>query len=346
MKNALLYRRCGRKRRSPYRGATLPVDPGPLFCWLCGAPLESCAATYRNEPPSVVYGKEEWYSAWTRHQSYRSLRKQKFSPCLPTSHLSGSLGGQRAKNDKLLSQGYHLSGIGYTPGARTLKGRHILSLRDPASACIGFTKENSDALKVTPVPHPFTPHDSDDDNSSLEGYPLHSRCWDLIQHNIGPVAGFKLDLLVAALRKQWDDLMPQLVAASTNYYSPLYAGPFDYFLAGRLGHSKEYRRVLAFRDYMHWDNKSFPRQPTLSLPDPVFIPELDSLFQNCRQKSSLIRRSSKRILTLDYRLPLEILMCIADYLTTQELYTMLTAFEEEFPIEYWKRQIPVDLFLS
>lgn len=56
-----------------------------------------------------------------------------------------------------------------------------------------------------------------------------------------------------------DDLMPQLVAASTNYYSPLFAGPFDYFLAGRLGHSKEYRRVLAFRDYMHWDNKSFPR---------------------------------------------------------------------------------------
>ena len=39
-------------------------------------------------------------------------------------------------------------------------------------------------------------------------------------------------------------------------------------------------------------------------------------------------------------------MCIADYLTTQELYTMLTAFEEEFPIEYWKRQIPVDLFFE
>ncbi|EEQ31818.1 uncharacterized protein MCYG_04637 [Microsporum canis CBS 113480] len=251
-KNPYLQRRPGHKRRSRMRGTTYPWKPGPLFCWLCGAPLESSAYWFRKYPPDIIFAKEEWYSAWTRHQSHRSLRKRKFSLSMPASHLADSLGEGNAwvnlfrmiifsKNDKFLPQGYHLSGIGYTPGARTLKNKYILSLRDSTAACIGLTKENSDALQVSPVPHPFTPSDFDD-NSSLEGYPIHSRCWDLIEHHIGPVAGFKLDLLVAALHKQWDKLMPQLLTASKNYYPPLHDGPFHNYIYTHLcRHEKEHR---------------------------------------------------------------------------------------------------------
>ncbi|EFR05086.1 hypothetical protein MGYG_08095 [Nannizzia gypsea CBS 118893] len=258
--------------------------------------------------------------------------------CLQSSLLPGPL-NRTASLWTLGTPGYHLSGIDYTPGARILKEKYILSLRDPTAACIGRAKENAGALQVSPVPHPFTPRDFDDSNSSLQGYLIHSRCWDLIEHNIGPVAGFKLDLLVAALQKQWDNLMPRLQA-----------GPFcDYIQTHLSKHEKEHRCILAFEDYMHWDNKTTPghsSEACWSLPDPIFIPELDSLFQDCKQKSSVMKRSLRQTLTLDYRLPLEILMCIADYLTFQELYTTLTASEEEFPVGYWKQRIPVNLFLN
>jgi hypothetical protein len=100
------------------------------------------------------------------------------------------------EENKYLPQGYHLSAIGDMPGART-PSRHLLAGRDRAAAWLGGVRENSETLPVSPVRHPFLlglPEEA-----PVEGYVLHSRCWDLLELRLGLEASLRLDLITGAL---------------------------------------------------------------------------------------------------------------------------------------------------
>lgn len=210
--------------------------------------------------------------------------------------------------DKGLPEGYHLSGIGYMPGARN--GQYLLACRDPATACLGAARENSDTLRVSPVQHLFSYGVSG--GGHLKGYPVHSRCWDLIEHKFGPLATLRLDLIATALRKQWYDIIPRI------------SHP-------QLPTSLRYN----FRQYQGVEDND-------QVEDPMFIPKLDTLLQDC---TNLPANDSQEIVSLDilsskYNIPLEITYLIADRLNLRDTYNMLAAFGGKFPVDYWKRHIP------
>lgn len=221
-------------------------------------------------------------------------------------------------NGKDLPEGYHLSGIGYMAGARN--GQYLLACQDPDTACLGATRENSNTLRVSPVQHPFSNCVSK--GSHLKGYPMHSRCWDLIEQRLGSLATSRLDLIVAALRKQWDEIIPRISRSSTSAAELSYN--FGRYYQG-LQHSYQ-------------------------VEDPMFIPPLNTLLQTCTDLSSANKGSretiSLNILGSKYNVPLEITYLIADCLSLRDTYNMLIAFGEKFPPNYWKRQIPTDILFE
>ncbi|PGH11100.1 hypothetical protein AJ79_05045 [Helicocarpus griseus UAMH5409] len=201
-------------RRRPKLGQLYPTEPGPIFCWICGDSLEG-ATWSKDEMPPFAYCKQEWNDAWERYRGNRTLRKRKFSLDAQASDLA--FGFSSCDEWTLFfilgdcAQDYQLTGIGYMPGGRTLDGR-LFAPRDPETACLGAGKANFQTLRVYPIPHPFSEnyYKSGDEKTSfdLNGYVLHSRCWDLLERLMGPTqATLHLDKITTALRAQWNDII-------------------------------------------------------------------------------------------------------------------------------------------
>lgn len=200
--------------------------------------------------------------------------------------------------------------------------KYILAPRDPTIACIGAAKENSKTLRVSPNPHPFSYYAPR--RGHLEGYVVHSRCWDLIERKIGSgsLATSRLDLIAQALQKQWDDIIPE-VSNRDKHPASWY---FD------------------FSNYQNLDDHD-------KLQDPLFIPEVDSLLQDCAQFSAsrVLQEAvsvSADVLSSKYNVPLEIKYLIAQHLNLEDTYNMLIAFGEIFPMEYWKKHVPTDVIFG
>jgi hypothetical protein len=220
------------------------------------------------------------------------------------------------EDNKYLPKGYHLSGIAYMAGARSMDEKYILIGRDPSSACLGAGKMNSQTLQVTPVPHPFSTFVPT--NSPLEGYTFHSRCWDLIELRVGQQAALHLDVVVSAVRNQWDIIIPQICNGETQY-------------SGR----------HAFGLHHGLDD-------IVNSQDPLFIPELDTLLHEGARCGSEGQRkpSVQSLLTSKYKLPLEVKYMIAGCLSLEDTSHMLLAFGEEFPPRYWKQHALTDLLFE
>lgn len=329
--------------RLPY----YPTDPGPLYCWLCGLPLDGFTAWTKDMIPSFAFENELWKKAWYEYRAIPKSRRRKFSLYMNASDLDvtfklhfqwlalfrtsmfkatrlpiyvnalltmKTLPVVLSTNDKSLPDGYHLSGIGYMPGARN--GQYLLACPDPATACLGATRENSDTLRVSPVQHPFALYYVPKD-SHLKAYTVHSRCWDLIEHKIGPLATSRLDLIVAALRKQWDDIISLLAQP------PI-------------------RLCYKFKRYQGFEDID-------QAADPMFINELKPLLQNYANLPAnpyQQETASLGIINSKYNIPLEITYLIVDHLNLRDTYNMLIAFGEKLPVNFWKRHIPTDILFE
>ena len=200
------------------------------------------------------------------------------------------------------------------PGARN--GQYLLACRDPATACLGAARENLDTLRLSPVQHPFSYCDSGEGH--LKAYPVHSRCWDLIEHKFGPLATLRLHLIVTALRKQWDDIIP------------------------RISHPPSTSLRYNFGHYQGLENND-------QVGDPMFIQELNTLLQDCTNLSANQGPQETillNILSSKYNIPLEVTYLIVDHLNLRDTYNMLVAFGEKFSVDYWKRHIPTDIIFE
>ena len=201
------------------------------------------------------------------------------------------------------------------PGARSVNG-YLLAGKDPNTACLGAGKENYWTLRISPIPHPFASFDPKE--GPLDGYALHSRCWDLIENRVGSLAMSRLDLIATALRDQWRDIISQECNGET----------------GTTGY-------LNFKSYHDLDG--------YKLKDPRFILEVNSLFQDGAQLSTnedSRNDNSRNLLTYKYKVPPEIKYLIAEYLDLTETYNMLAAFDEKFPVDFWKKHVPTDLIFE
>lgn len=189
------------------------------------------------------------------------------------------------------------------PGARTLS-EYVLVGRDPASACLGGGRENSQTLRVSPLPHPFSSYTPKE--APLEGRVLHSRCWDLIELRVGTQAASRLDLVVAALERQWwEDIIPRICHGETQFAA--------FYTFSR---SQEINRS----DKQH---------------DPIRIPEVDTLLDDCTRLSASRESQSSSLKsgrTFKVAIPLEIHYLVAEYLNLADTYNMLLAFGVRFPV--------------
>ncbi|KAK2818409.1 hypothetical protein FQN49_007929 [Arthroderma sp. PD_2] len=238
-----------------------------------------------------------------------------------------------SRGEKYLPKGHHLSGIGYLPGARTMEGKYILAPRDPNVACIGGMRENSEALKVCPVPHIFSYLTQCENN--LEGLIIHSRCWDMIEHQIGSLAVTRLDLVAEALQRYWQRTLQSL----RNDSSLKHESPYDLCYTFNLWHNSR-------DEYYGSGGFGSPKPP---VGDPMFVPEVSALLQEQPQfsfRQQAAKGNALCLLTRRYALPLEIKYLIAGHLGIEDVCNMLLAFGEEFPVNYWRQQAHGDIIFE
>ncbi|KAK2785363.1 hypothetical protein FQN53_007804 [Emmonsiellopsis sp. PD_33] len=325
-------------RRRPKLGRLYPRDPEPIFCWLCGDSLE--AATWaREEPPDFVYAKQEWKDAWDEYRRVRSLRERKFSLEVPVSDLDFTfpLPAEWTLFYRVIipsdpPHNYQLTGIGYMPGGRSLEA-NLFAPRDPKTACLGAGKANSQTLRVYPVPHPFSNNYyglfDDMARSGIPGYVLHSRCWDLVERIIGPTqAMLHLDKIVAALRDQWNDILASDACKGSSRLPP---GFFEFSL-------------------YHGLNDYYNRM------DPLFIPEVEELLRDSSQQLLEARKQQEACRNrigqgscdsiFNHKVPLEIKYLISEHLSLVDTRNMLIALGENFPTNFWKRRVPMELLFE
>ncbi|KAK2757602.1 hypothetical protein FQN54_004571 [Arachnomyces sp. PD_36] len=329
-----------RRRKPASRLPYYPTDPEGFYCWICGWSLDGSGGEWSKDIAPGFAWQGEWKTAWTKYLTTPKYRRRKFSLYMNSSDVAVALKNMyewqslfrtsmcvaatplQSPTDrethpvtlspgcKDLPEGYHLSGIGYMPGAKN--GQYLLVCRDPATACLGAIRENSAALRLLPTKHPFA--FTDTGGGLLKAYTVHSRCWDLIEHEFGSLATSRLDLIVTALQRQWDDVISQL------------PGPSEYHLAKHQG-----------------------LDDSEKLRDPMFIRGVETLLQDCKDLSesqNLQATASRSILSSKYNVPLEIVYLIADYLSFRDTCNMLLAFGGELPASYWKRYVPTEILFE
>lgn len=333
-----------------------PGLPRLVFCWLCRDDMVE--ALCRGMPRPAPY-KRKWKNVFTKRHEVDSQSAFKYAiymnaleldfamvdvdneepPCWATLcrmcmlcdlikvHPSLNILTMRtrvvivifSKNNKHLPNGFHLSGIAYMPGA-TIEGGYAIVPRDQNRAFIGEPKENSETLRVSYVAAPFS-EERNPGESQLQGYSIHSRCWDLFARQVSPQTISRLDLIASCLQKLSHTSLPS--------YRDLLAGMQKPGVRCFCG------SCTCRSGVSHWAR------------DPVFIPELDKLFHEGirkarRNKASKKRQATLSILSLRFNLPQEIKYLIAEYLDAQDTSNMLAAFSERFPPGYWKKRISTD----
>lgn len=198
------------------------------------------------------------------------------------------------KNEDYLPSEYQVSGIAWLPGAKK-DGKYLLALKDSSRAHLGTTDWDSKFLAVCPVPHPFA--ERTQESSRLEGYAIHSRCWTLLEREVG---GAPLETIILALRKEWRRITGMLSS---------------------LRHDKEYAGIADddddefFRIFQCW-----PLGIDFTwLPDPIRVREVRTIIR--KSVNSLKRKCANpdtrrpvNFLSAKYGVPLEILYLISECL--------------------------------
>jgi hypothetical protein len=173
--------------------------------------------------------------------------------------------------------------------------------------------------------------DYSDDSEHLPpypyGYPIHARCWDLLERLLGPRAEDQLGVLLRVLRRG-------LQSSDIRFYD---IG----FMRGNepelwIEASTEY--AFAFRD-------------------PVKIPALREVIDESlerRRRESLKRRTRRwcplfrpvERLTTSRHFSLDMKYTILDLLDCDDVVNVLSAFGWEIPDEYWCRRLRRDLLFE
>lgn len=228
---------------------------------------------------------------------------------------------------------HQISGIAYIPGAKRDK-RFIVVPKDSQRAYIGAPEPiMSQCLQATPVAHPFDT--STVKPGDLEGYTIHSRCWTLIQKGLGKEGEVRLDVVIKTLRCRWKELFPYLL----RYLPEVKNGDSDGLIGKNI--EDDYKRLILRSDcagVYPWPES-----------DPIHIYELRTIIRKAyesRRSQRMIRNPRPvSLLSTKYGVPLEILCLIGGYLDTNELRNMTIALNEQFPVSFWRGQIP-DIFFE
>ncbi|RJE25363.1 hypothetical protein PHISCL_02326 [Aspergillus sclerotialis] len=225
---------------------------------------------------------------------------------------------------------YHLSGIGYTPGASQLQ--NALVVPPHGKAYIGQPPLYTDVKVAHPMLHPFPGSQTKCGPyfegyisfTRLKGYVIHARCWTLAEKWVDQLE--KLDLLVAGLQKRWLDIKDFTINRARN------AGREKKEAAAR------YRRASEIR---------------VDEPDPVYIPGLQEILDESVKRRSrptrtrITRQLPKipfRIFTQRFSLPVEILYMILDRLKLDDVVNCVVAFAEELSGQYWRQRFADFIF--
>lgn len=238
-----------------------------------------------------------------------------------------------SKDEQNCPKEYSVSGIGQLQGARS-GGKYLLVPPDRERACLGAPEEppidwpvkqgqefdnRKAVIAAIPVPHPIS--NLQHTEGRLEGYVVHSRCWTLAEKHLGSQAIGRLDLVVLALREQWNRLIGCLQRQRGDFP--------DLFCA--LVH------------YQNWQRR------WLQNCDPLHIPEIQKAFRSSVGSRTRQRKTETpnvvRCLFAKHGVPPEIIYLIAGYLEVTDARNMLVAFGEQLPVHYWRKRIS-DIFVE
>jgi hypothetical protein len=135
-----------------------------------------------------------------------------------------------------------------------------------------------------------------------------------------------LEVFIKALRRRWEELVP-------GTKDPDSAGLIDKSI------NDDYKRLALGRRCA--GVKPGPAS------DPIYIYELRAIIEagyHFRRMQRMQRpRWPANLLSTKYGIPLEIMYLTSEYLSINELQTMTTALNEQFPVGFWRRQIS-DIF--
>lgn len=157
----------------------------------------------------------------------------------------------------------------------------------------------------------------------------------MIEKRLGGKGTVRLDLLIKTLQRRWDEVVPFFLRDDVEFEQKKYD---DLRYEGA---NDDYKRLI--RESSKAGDYPWPRA------DPVHIYELPMIlrksYESYRKLRMIRPRRQVNLLSTKYSLPLEILYLITDHLHTNELRHMAIAFNEQFPVSFWRRQIP-DMFFE
>lgn len=224
-------------------------------------------------------------------------------------------------DDEILPDGYYLSGVGHMFGADK-DGAYLLVPQNRNVAYIGHGSYQPDCEAVTPVPFPFfrrAEHATRYQDSAPSGYPIHARCWDLLESHVN---GYnRLELVVDGLKKHWEREVEK--CPTCNWFDDPWKG-HDCWTG-------------LFRQWF---------------PDPVHNDQFKNTFSNAVAMTSRKKRKRRarltarprpkrprgfRPLTVKHCLPGEIVYMILDYLEPRDIGWCITLFGAKWAISHWKR---------
>lgn len=318
---------------------TYSKDPDKLRCWVCGAIVSDPANVgwKRTHPPEIMAEKPKWEAAWKKFRKTHNPLKDSFALQLPASEIDAAafrpddawlplcrlsrlgISIHRAalltiaylvliyKDENNRPSRYQISGIAYIPGAKRDK-RFIIVPEDSQRAYIGSPEPiMSQCLRVTPVAHPFDP--STVKSGDLEGYLIHSRCWTLVQKELGNKGEVRLDILIKTLRCRWEELVPYLM----KYIPKVREGDSAGLIGKNINH--DYKRLTLGSG----EAGVYPWPES----DAIHIYELRTVIAksyDSRRKQRMIRPSQPvNLLSTKYGIPLEVMYLITEYLDINEL---------------------------
>ncbi|PWY86665.1 hypothetical protein BO70DRAFT_427703 [Aspergillus heteromorphus CBS 117.55] len=297
------------------------------ICWICGWYLDGSAF-----PEALEKGKSRgwsWNPFRTRKMFFRSFHEQW------TSHARAFVAGTRPSthrypltwlhlfraiiysrdDNQLYKRGYHLSGVGYYPGA--VNDRMMYVPRDPEATLLGALWHDK-ATVAAMTPDPITEFGASE-SCRLQCVLVHSRCWDFVQRQTGPAGGLDLELLVKGLmvlRPQWNSSA-----------KPKPADP-KMFPDHRPDEKGNLRGILE--------------------ADPVYNDNVRCALLASIRFSTVCRRRFplRHIFRERFGVPIEIIYEICDFLELADIHHLLLAFEERLPVTYWEKYVPFHLIFE
>ncbi|PYH97619.1 hypothetical protein BO71DRAFT_346763 [Aspergillus ellipticus CBS 707.79] len=222
-------------------------------------------------------------------------------------------------DNKVFPQGYHLSGIGYLPGAY-VHDRVYVPI-DPDSAWLGFLRGHYATVcaRLIPPSHSKCKFRLSSIPNLFECMLLHSRCWDVVQRMSGPGGVVDLEHLI----KRFECLPP---------HGSLPLPPLNPTLPD----------PKMFPDTLQ-DHHEYLR---LYYKDIGYLPSVREALVESAQLARAQKKSQRQIFRNKFNIPIEIIYDVCEFLDLGDIQRMLLAFEERFPITYWEKYVPMHLIFE